>query len=525
MKLDVRNFRYITKDEFRVLTALEMGMRNHELVPAPLVESIAKVSRGSCFKLLQTLLRHKLVAHDGKKYDGYRLTYHGYDFLAIRALAMRGSISCVGRRLGVGKESDVHYAQGPNGELLALKLHRLGRISFRNIKEKRDYLKGREHASWMYMARLAAVKEFAYMKALGDEGFPVPHGVDQNRHVVVMSFIKSTPLYHMRHLNKPSSVLERLMRLLVRLARAGVVHGDFNEFNLMIDEDEKVTLIDFPQLVHSTHVNAEDYFDRDVMGVREFFRKRLNIEVSEWPTWGEAILGAGEADDEAAADAGAEAGGSASAALLRTGAIEGLRAEDDALLVAAHEHSRTQDGASGERGGENEDDDDDDDSGEEEDDDEAGGEDEKQGGRPGQEEENRSANDADRGTGDGAQVEENCPGFQALTQAGGSIPGVEEEALEEAALQASNANPDGGEGCPREQDDADEAGEDDEDSEASEGPGQVAVAGKRRTRRKQTAKDARKNLQKEQKQKPARANNQKSKEFRKAKADIKEYLG
>merc|ERR1719221_251023 len=164
-------------------------MRNHEYVPTPLIESIARINRGNCYKLLQTLLRHKLVAHDGKKYDGYRLTYHGYDFLAIRALAMRGSIACVGRRLGVGKESDVHYAQGPNGEMLALKLHRLGRISFRAIKEKRDYLGHRQHASWMYMARLAAVKEFAYMKALHDEGFPVPVPIDQNRHAVVMSYL------------------------------------------------------------------------------------------------------------------------------------------------------------------------------------------------------------------------------------------------------------------------------------------------------------------------------------------------
>merc|ERR1719356_980526 len=116
---------------------------------------------------------------------------------------MRGSIACVGRRLGVGKESDVHYAQGPNGELLALKLHRLGRISFRAIKTKRDYLRGREHASWMYMARLAAVKEYAYMKALGDEGFPVPTPVDQNRHCVVMSYVEGVPLVSLRSLNRP----------------------------------------------------------------------------------------------------------------------------------------------------------------------------------------------------------------------------------------------------------------------------------------------------------------------------------
>ncbi|CAK9039661.1 unnamed protein product [Durusdinium trenchii] len=226
----------------------------------------------------------------GQSYDGWRLTYHGYDFLALRALAARGTITAVGRRLGVGKESDVHYAQGPDGELVALKLHRLGRISFRAIKEKRDYLRHRVHASWMYMAKLAAAKEFAYMKALKalksiesmgamertaqlraaawagsvlgsafrDEGFPVPSPIDQNRHVVVMSFVHATPLFQIRSLQHPHQVLERLMRLVVRLLRAGIVHGDFNEFNLMLDQDEKITLIDFPQIVYNNHPNAED---------------------------------------------------------------------------------------------------------------------------------------------------------------------------------------------------------------------------------------------------------------------------
>lgn len=37
--------------------------------------------------------------------DGFRLTYLGYDFLAIKTLVNRGVFSAVGRQLGVGKES------------------------------------------------------------------------------------------------------------------------------------------------------------------------------------------------------------------------------------------------------------------------------------------------------------------------------------------------------------------------------------------------------------------------------------
>jgi RIO kinase 2 len=67
MKLDVNVLRYLGKDEFRTLTAVEMGQKNHEIVPASLVESIAGLKHGGAHKCLRLLLRHKLVHHDGSK--------------------------------------------------------------------------------------------------------------------------------------------------------------------------------------------------------------------------------------------------------------------------------------------------------------------------------------------------------------------------------------------------------------------------------------------------------------------------
>lgn len=58
-------------------------------------------------RCLKALLRQKLVHHDAARYDGYRLTPLGYDFLALKALLARGAITAVGRQIGVGKESDV----------------------------------------------------------------------------------------------------------------------------------------------------------------------------------------------------------------------------------------------------------------------------------------------------------------------------------------------------------------------------------------------------------------------------------
>ena len=66
--------------------------------------------------------------------------------------------------LGDGGGSDIFEAVGAEGQLLVLKLHRLGRTSFRAVKAKRDYLQNRTTHSWLYLSRLAALKEFAFLK-------------------------------------------------------------------------------------------------------------------------------------------------------------------------------------------------------------------------------------------------------------------------------------------------------------------------------------------------------------------------
>ena len=216
-----------------------MGSKNHEVVPSPLIAQISSLRHAGISKLLGELLKRRLVARvQNNAYDGFRLTYGGYDYLAVRALSKRKSIYAVGNQIGVGKESDIYLTSTEEGEVRVLKIHRLGRISFRKIKEKRDYMGKRKSASWMYMSRLAAQKEYAFMEILHQHGFPVPTPIDQSRHTLVMSFEDAYPLRQITSL--PQSQIPKLysalMQLIVRLARAGLIHGDFNEFNLLVRE-------------------------------------------------------------------------------------------------------------------------------------------------------------------------------------------------------------------------------------------------------------------------------------------------
>lgn len=44
---------------------------------------------------------------------------------------------------------------------------------------------------------------------------------------------------------------------------------------LQVDDQDEVTIIDFPQMVSVAHPNAADLFARDVEGVMRFFKKKL----------------------------------------------------------------------------------------------------------------------------------------------------------------------------------------------------------------------------------------------------------
>lgn len=105
MKLDPTVMRTMGKQDFRVLAAVESGMKNHSLVPIALVNSIANLRHGGTNKILSSLLRDKLLSHDQScGYDGYRLTNCGYDILALWGLKSRGIIAGLGDKIGTGKE-------------------------------------------------------------------------------------------------------------------------------------------------------------------------------------------------------------------------------------------------------------------------------------------------------------------------------------------------------------------------------------------------------------------------------------
>ncbi|CAK9437430.1 uncharacterized protein LODBEIA_P18080 [Lodderomyces beijingensis] len=297
MKLDTSHMRSLTSDDFRVLQAVELGSRNHELVPTQMIHSISGMrSPSGTQRAIGDLAKLKLVARlRNAKYDGFRLTYNGYDYLALKSMLNRNTLYSVGSTIGVGKESDIFSVSDPQGVQKVIKIHRLGRTSFKTVKNNRDYLKNKQTSNWMYLSRLAAAKEYQFMQILHESGFNVPEPFDNSRHCVMMEWIKGIPMKHLNSSNIGSMDYKKLysdlMNFIVKLAKHGLIHCDFNEFNIIIRNEEDraakgddFVVIDFPQCVSIEHDDAKAYFDRDVEGIRDFFKKKFRYDPQHDPT-------------------------------------------------------------------------------------------------------------------------------------------------------------------------------------------------------------------------------------------------
>ncbi|PSQ61105.1 MAG: serine/threonine protein phosphatase, partial [Halobacteriales archaeon SW_9_67_25] len=220
--------------------------------------------------------RWGLVERKTIQYEGFRLTFEGYDALALHTFAERGTVDAVGAPLGVGKESNVYEVRSYTP--LALKFHREGYTEFREVNREREYTADREHVSWMYTARKAAEREYGALETLYSD-VSVPQPVDHNRHAVVMERIDGVELA--RTALESEQVLPVLDLVLAEVAGAydaGYVHADMSEYNVFVTE-AGVVVFDWPQAVPTDHANARELLERDVENVVGYFRRKYPHQV------------------------------------------------------------------------------------------------------------------------------------------------------------------------------------------------------------------------------------------------------
>jgi RIO kinase 2 len=265
-------------EDFHLLSGVEQGMRFSEYVAREKLTEFSRLTTEDVDYRLDRCADRGLVERKTIQYEGFKLTFEGYDTLALHTFAERDTIEGVGSPLGVGKESDVYEAQ--SYKPVALKYHREGYTNFREVMKEREYTADRDHVSWLYTARKAAEREYDALETLYPD-VSVPQPIDTNRHAIVMEKIDGVELSRTKL--EPEQVLPILDLVLEEMQtayREGYVHADMSEYNVFVT-NEGVVVFDWPQAVPTDHENARELLTRDVENIVSYFERKYPQEISD----------------------------------------------------------------------------------------------------------------------------------------------------------------------------------------------------------------------------------------------------
>ncbi len=187
--------------------------------------------------------------------------------------------------VNAGKEARVYWGKNKEGKELAVKIYLTASAEFR--KGMLKYIEGdyrfkgvkRDTRSLIFAW---AQKEFRNLEQANRAKVRVPKPVAVKNNVLVMEFIGkngvNAPSLKEHSPSNPEKVYNKLLTYLERLyLKAGLVHGDLSEYNIMMWKGSPV-IFDMSQAVPTSHPMAKFFMQRDLTNVNTFF-SRLGVKV------------------------------------------------------------------------------------------------------------------------------------------------------------------------------------------------------------------------------------------------------
>ncbi len=202
-----------------------------------------------------------------------------YDFMNS------GTIDRIYGVVKAGKESRVYWGKDKNGRELAIKIYLTVSAEFR--KGMLKYIEGDPRFKGLKRDTRSVIfawaqKEFKNLEQALAAKVRVPKPIAVRNNVLIMEFIGkngiSAPSMKEQPPENPERIYRTLITYLKRLyQKAGLVHGDLSEYNIMIWMGRPV-LFDMSQAVPLSHPMAGFLLNRDIANINKFF-SRLGVEV------------------------------------------------------------------------------------------------------------------------------------------------------------------------------------------------------------------------------------------------------
>ena len=262
----------LNKGDFKILMVFASSLKNRQFLNLTTLSQYANLSQGLIEHHLERLVRFGLIS---KSNIGYTLLVTGLDIYVLKILSNKNIITALGPQIGIGKEAEVYLAHDLLNQDRILKMFRLGRSSFKQIKRTRDVSAGTN--SWLLLNIETAKKEYDILTYLRGSSNSFPAPLYRSFHCIVMEAIYGDRLSDIENLNDPELVLEKIINNISIAYCKGYINGDLNEYNIIVNDDN-IFILDWPQAVRVDTVNADIVLTRDVKNILKFFSKKFNVE-------------------------------------------------------------------------------------------------------------------------------------------------------------------------------------------------------------------------------------------------------
>ncbi len=201
----------------------------------------------------------------------------------LHKLYSKGIVVELKSPIAVGKESNVFTAKDKNNKTVIVKIYRVNTCDFNKMykyinadprflgmkKQKRKII-----GAW-------AKREYSNLKLAKAAGVNVPKAITFIENILVMQYIGNkevAKLLKINHPENPKEFAKELINDIKRMYKAGLVHGDLSEFNILNYKDKPV-IIDLSHGMKLNYPNVEEYLERDIINTCNFFNKLgLNLD-------------------------------------------------------------------------------------------------------------------------------------------------------------------------------------------------------------------------------------------------------
>lgn len=262
----------LNKSDFKILKVFASSLKNRQFLNLPTLSQYSNLSQSLIEHHLKRLVKFGLIS---KSNIGYTLLVTGLDIYVLKILSNRNIITAIGPQIGIGKEAEVYLAHDSLEQDKIIKMFRLGRSSFKQIKRKRDVNIGTN--SWLLLNIETAKKEYDILTYLKDSSTSFPSPLYRSFHCIVMEPIYGSRLSDIENLEYPELVLEKIISSMTIAYRKGYINGDLNEYNILVNDDN-IFILDWPQAVRVDTTNADVVLTRDVNNIVKFFSRKFEIE-------------------------------------------------------------------------------------------------------------------------------------------------------------------------------------------------------------------------------------------------------